>query len=281
MSGNGDRAATADLDTGTDTVTARIVEGVGVVTLNRPQRRNALHPEMFDGVPRVLERFADDPAVGCVLITGAGTAFCAGGDVRDGRAGRVSEPEPPETVAERAERLTHDGRMVRLLHEMPKITLAALNGAAVGAGMSIALSTDLRIAGRSAQLIPGWGKLGLSGDFGGTWFLPRLVGPARALELLIDGSPVDAADAAALGLVNRVVEDADLPAAALDWARAIAAGPTLAWSRFKANVGQAHEMSLAEAMTVESERMVRSGATAEHREAVRVWMAAAAARKKL
>ncbi|WP_040795944.1 enoyl-CoA hydratase/isomerase family protein [Nocardia higoensis] len=265
--------------TGTDLVTARIVDGVGVVTLNRPRRRNALHPEMFDGVPVALERFATDPEVGCVLITGAGSAFCAGGDVRDGRARRAAEVDPPPSVAQRSAALTEDARMVRLLHEFPKITLAALPGPAVGAGIGIALSTDLRIAGRSAALIPGWGKLALSGDFGGTWFLSRLVGPSRALEILLDGSPVGAEAARTLGLFNRVVEDAELSAAALDWARELAAGPRLAWARIKANVAQAQYLSLAEALPLESERMVRSGATAEHKDAVRAWLAAAAVKK--
>jgi len=273
------RAVDEVVETGTGMVLARIRDGVGVVVLNRPERRNALHQEMFDGVPRALERFRDDPAVGCVLITGAGPSFCAGGDVRDGGARRGANGDPPPSVEQRAADLTHSGRMVRLLHDMPKITVAALSGGAAGAGLSIALAADLRIAGRSARLIPGWGKLALTGDFGGTWFLSRLVGPSKALELLIDGSPIDATAATALGLFNRVVPDDELDDAAMDWARVIAAGPTTAWGRIKANVAQAQHLSLAEAMPLESERMVRSGTTDEHRAAVRGWLAADAARK--
>ncbi|MGV0836916.1 enoyl-CoA hydratase-related protein [Mycolicibacterium thermoresistibile] len=262
--------------TGTDTVLAAVVDGVGVVTLNRPQRRNALHVDMYDAVPRVLERFAADDEVGCVLITGAGAAFCAGGDVRDGGSTRtVSSGDPEEVIRDRAALLTDQARMVVLLHEMPKVTIAALPGAAVGAGMSIALAADLRIAARSARLIPGWAKLAFSGDFGGAWLLTHLVGPSKALEVLIADSPVDAATGLQLGLFNRIVDDAELPVAALRWAAAIAAGPTSAFAGTKANIRDALRMPLAEALPAESERMVRSALTEEHRGAVRAWLAAA------
>lgn len=274
-------ADSTPIDTGTDTVVAEILDGVGIVTLNRPERRNALHPDMFDAVPVVLERFADDSNVGCVLITGAGAAFCAGGDVRDAPRTRAEDADGNRpSVAESAARLLRDTRMVRLLHEMPKVTIAALPGPAVGAGMSIALSTDLRIAARSARLIPGWGQLAFSGDFGGAWFLTKLVGPSRALQILIEGTPVCADAALAIGLVNRVVEDDEIRTEALAWARSIAAGPTSAWARMKANVADAQVLTLEAALPLESERMVWSGLTDEHRAAARAWLEAAAAKKK-
>ncbi|MDL9935436.1 enoyl-CoA hydratase-related protein [Gordonia sp. ABSL1-1] len=263
-----------DVETGSPTVLAEISDGVGIVTLNRPERRNALHPEMYDAVPAVLERFAADDEVGAVIITAAGTAFCAGGDVRDGKARRAAAERVP-TVEERTAELSHNARMVRFLHEMPKVTIAALPGAAVGAGMSIALAADFRIAARSAKLIPGWSKLAFSGDFGGTWFLTRLVGPSAALEILVEDRPITADAALERGLVNRVVDDADLPAAARAWAAQIAAGPHGAYAAMKANVVQTHSMTLAEALPIESERMVRAGLTDEHKAAVRAWLAAA------
>ena len=181
------------VDTGTDTVLAEIVDGVGVLTFNRPHRRNALHPEMYEAVPRLLEQFADSDDVGCVLVTGAGNAFCAGGDVRDGGSAKECPPATRKTRSvARSALLADNARMVTLLHSMPKVTIAALPGAAVGAGMSIALATDLRIAARSARLIPGWAKLAFSGDFGGAWLLTHLVGPSRALELLVADAPIDA-----------------------------------------------------------------------------------------
>jgi 2-(1,2-epoxy-1,2-dihydrophenyl)acetyl-CoA isomerase len=169
--------------------------------------------------------------------------------------------------------------MVELLHLSPKVTLAALPGAAVGAGMSIALATDFRIAARSARLIPGWGQLGFSGDFGGPWFLTRLVGPSRALQLLVDNAAIDMDTAARLGLVNRVVPDAELAAAALDWARAIADGPGAAYRLMKENVYQAVGTPLVEALPRESERMARSAHTEDHRRAVERWLADAEARR--
>jgi 2-(1,2-epoxy-1,2-dihydrophenyl)acetyl-CoA isomerase len=269
------------LDTGTDTVTAEIVNGVGVIILNRPQRRNALHAEMYEALPRLLDHYASNDNVGCVLVTGAGSAFCSGGDVRDGGAG-YKEPAGDDAEAEvrsRAATLARNAGMVRLLHDIPKVTIAALPGAAAGAGMSIALSTDLRIAARSARLIPGWGRLAFSGDFGGAWFLTRLVGPSTALQLLIDGHPIDTEMALRLGLINKVVDDADLRNAAMAWAAAIAAGPTNAWAGVKANIADAQELSLEQALVRESERMVRCGMSAEHRDAVRAWLEAAAAKK--
>lgn len=265
------------LQTGTDTVLAEIVDGVGVITLNRPDRRNALHSEMYEAVPALLTGFAADDGIGAVLLTGSGNAFCAGGDVRDGGLAHEAPPSDPEAqVAARSALLAGNARMVTLLHSMPKVTIAALPGAAVGAGMSIALATDLRIAARSARLIPGWAKLAFSGDFGGAWFLTQLVGPSKALELLIADAAIDAEAAARLGLVNRVVEDAELPAAAVRWAAQIAAGPTSAFAGAKANIADAQRLSLDDALLPESERMVRSGLTGEHRDAVKAWLAARA-----
>lgn len=265
------------IETGTETVLAQVVEGVGVISFNRPHRRNALHSEMYVAIPALLERFAADDDIGCVVITGTGSAFCAGGDVRDGGSAReVTAPDPEAQVLQRSAVLADNARMVTLLHEMPKITIAALPGAAVGAGMSIALSTDLRIAARSAKLVPGWSKLAFSGDFGGAWFLTHLLGPSRALELLIADRPIDSDTGLALGLFNRVVDDAELPAAALAWAAEIAAGPTAAFAGTKANVLDAQCLTLHEAVKAESERMVRSALTAEHRDAVKAWLATAA-----
>ena len=268
-----------EIDTGTETVRGEVRDRVGVVTLNRPERRNALHPEMYDAVPRLLERFYADDEVGCVLVTAAGNAFCAGGDVRDGGQRRARSDPPPRLSAEDAgAALAATARMVLLLHEGPKISIAALPGPAVGAGIGIALAADLRIAAESARLVPGWGKLAFSGDFGGPWFLTQFLGASRALAVLVDDETIDAAAALELGLFNRVVPDADLPDAAFAWARSIAAGPQTAQRFMKENVQQATRLSLREALPLESERMARSAMTEEHRAAVREWLAAAEAK---
>lgn len=268
------------VSTGTDTIVARVEDRVGIVTLNRPHRRNALHPEMFDAVPQVLEHFAEADDVGCVLITGSGSAFCAGGDVRDGGSSNADVPCGDAEIAARTAQLKRSARMVELLCQLPKPTLAALPGPAVGAGMSIALSTDLRIAARSARLIAGWGQLAFSGDFGGTWFLSRLAGPSRAMEILVDGSPVDSERALSLGLFNKVVDDTELPAAAMDWAAQIAAGPASTWAAVKANIRDAQCLPIAPYLDRESERMVRSALSDDHRRAVRAWLKASAAKNK-
>ncbi|MGO9876789.1 MAG: enoyl-CoA hydratase/isomerase family protein [Acidimicrobiia bacterium] len=264
-----------EIDTGTDTVRGEVRERVGIITLNRPQRRNALHVDMYEAVPRLLERFFDDSDIGCVLLTGAGDAFCAGGDVRDGRR-RKRTDSPRPSVEEAAAMLTRSARMVLRLHEGPKISIAALPGPAVGAGIGLALAADLRIAAESARLIPGWGKLAFSGDFGGTWFLTRFLGASRALAVLVDDETIDAPTALELGLFNRVVADGELADAAFAWARSIASRPQTTLRYFKENVQQATRLTLRQALPLESERMVRSAQTDEHREALRQWLAAAA-----
>jgi 2-(1,2-epoxy-1,2-dihydrophenyl)acetyl-CoA isomerase len=269
-----------EIETGTDTVRGEVRDGVGIITLNRPERRNALHVDMYEAVPSLLDRFFADPEIGCILFTGAGNAFCAGGDVRDGRRRREGADSPRPTTAEAAAALAGTASMVLMLHEGPKISIAALPGPAVGAGIGIALAADLRIAAESARLIPGWGKLAFSGDFGGTWLLTRFLGPARALAVLVNDETIDATTALELGLFNRVVPDAELAAAAFAWARAIASGPQTAQRFFKENVEQATRLTLREALPLEAERMVRSAQTDEHREAVGRWLAAAEAKAK-
>jgi 2-(1,2-epoxy-1,2-dihydrophenyl)acetyl-CoA isomerase len=271
------------IDTGTETVLAEVAEGVGTITLNRPERRNALHFEMYTAVPRLLERFIDDPDVGCIVVTGAGTAFSSGGDVGGGArrpsARPGNAPKQSKAAKERGQMLTEDARMIEVLYSSPKITVAALPGAAVGAGMSLALAADFRIAARSAKLIGGWGRLGFSGDFGGTWLLSRMVGPARALEFLVDNTVIDSERALSLGLFNRVVPDEDLHTAALAWAIQIAAGPRVAHQLFKENVRQAEHLPLGEHLPLEADRMVQSVMTDDHRVALKRWMEDAAAKR--
>jgi 2-(1,2-epoxy-1,2-dihydrophenyl)acetyl-CoA isomerase len=255
-----------DWPTGTDVVTVELHDRVAVITLNRPDRRNALHHEMHGPMTRALEEFAARDDVGCVVLTGAGSAFCAGGDVKGDLVERAKL-----TAEERVAALLADAQIVQHLYQFPKLTVAAVNGPAVGAGMALALACDLRIAASSAQLVTGWARLAFSGDYGGSWFLTHLVGPSRALELLASNASLDAEEARALGLVNRVVPDAEFTDAWMAWAREFASGPTGAISGMKANVHDALRLSLADALPGETERMVASGRSAEHREAFRAW----------
>jgi len=272
---------TADVDSGTDTIRSFIESGVGVIELNRPERRNALHPEMYDAIPRLVERYGSDDTVGCILLTGAGTAFCAGGDVRGVGDRRHSGPPPHDRPQGRGDPLAHQARAVILLQESPKITMAALPGPAVGAGTSLALAADLRIAAESASLITGWARLAFSGDFGGTWLLTQMLGAPRALAALVDNATISSAEALALGLFNKVVPDEQLPAAAMAWARSIAAGPRTAFGFMKQNVRDATRLSLSEALPLESERQMLTRRTEDHREAVKRWLAEAEARRRV
>jgi 2-(1,2-epoxy-1,2-dihydrophenyl)acetyl-CoA isomerase len=227
---------------------------------------------MYGPIRRALADFADAPDVGCVVVTGAGSAFCAGGDVRGGRSPRADgrPPGPEERIAS----LVADAQVAVDLHEHPRITIAALNGPAVGAGLALALACDLRIAAASARLVTGWARLALSGDFGGAWFLSRLVGPSVALELLASNATLDAEAAAARGLVNRVVADDEFPAAWFTWARSFADGPQEAFASMKRNVADAVEggRSLSAALEAEAARNVACSASADHRAAVRAWL---------
>ncbi len=180
-------------------------DGVALLTMNRPDRLNALSDEMLTLLLDALRGLAADAEVGCVVLTGAGRGFSAGGDMK---ARATGERPPPDTPEAGMDQLRARMEASRLLHEMPKPTIAMLNGVAAGAGMALALACDKRIAGEGARMTTAFAKMGFSGDFGGHWFLSRLVGPARARELYFTSEVLDSARMAALGLANRVVPDA-------------------------------------------------------------------------
>src|SRR6516162_2291755 len=197
-----------------------IENGVAWLTLNRPERLNALSTEMTGALTEALNRIATDREVGCVVITGAGRGWCAGGDVKSMEArGR------DQTVEDRVEGLRRAHQLPLLMRTMPKIVIAMINGPVAGAGLGIALACDLRIAGRSARFGTAFARIGYSGDYGGSWSLTRLVGTAKARELYFLGDMIDGTAAAALGLVNRVVEDEALHGETAALARRIADGP--------------------------------------------------------
>jgi 2-(1,2-epoxy-1,2-dihydrophenyl)acetyl-CoA isomerase len=254
-----------------DVVRIEVVDHVGVLTFNRPDRRNALHDAMYAPMIEAVQAFAEDPEVGCVVVTGAGTAFCAGGDVRDGSGRKRADGTKP-SEDERAAFLAGNAQLAVVLREAPIITIAAVNGPAVGAGMAIALACDLRIAASSARFIGGWVRLAFSGDFGGAWLLAQRVGESKAIEILASNRAVTADEALELGMVDRVVPDDEFPQAWRDWATTFANGPKLALGRMKQNVLDARRLPLSEAIQVESRRQMASAMTDDHREAVRAWI---------
>ena len=188
-----------DVDTGSPKLLLRIEDGLAIVTLNDPDNRNPLGYDLRPVLRRVIGDIARDDAIRCLLLTGAGDAFCAGGNAK---AMAVDEQPPLE---ERIRGIRWESEVVALIHEMPKPTLAALPGPAAGAGFSLALACDLRIAAESAFMLTAFKRLGLPGDFGGSWLLTQLVGPSRARELYFTSRRVPAEECERLGLVNRVV----------------------------------------------------------------------------
>ncbi|HET7737952.1 MAG TPA: enoyl-CoA hydratase/isomerase family protein, partial [Tepidiformaceae bacterium] len=187
-----------------ETVLYEVRDGVAILTFNRPESLNAMNPEMLDWMPEVTRRAADDPDVRCVVVTGAGRAFSAGGDMK-GRGQARPDESPAADLVSNGGRLRRQEEMSRLLFEMAKPTIAAVNGPAFGAGFSVALAADFRVVSEQARFGTAFARVGFSGDFGGTWMLQRMVGIARAKELYMLGTTLDARQAEAMGLATKVV----------------------------------------------------------------------------
>ena len=258
-----------DIDTGTDQLLCRRDGSVAVLTLNRPEARNALSDTLTPAMRRMIKSLGEDPEVGALLITGAGGAFCAGGDVKGMGSGRTVERSVEDAVTDlRQRQRTLTGVLVGL--RIP--TIAALPGPAAGAGLALALACDIRFAAQSAFVSTGYARVGLSGDYGISWLLTRLVGSARARELMFTAERVDAVACERLGLVNRVVADDDLQAEAMTFAQRLASGPRQAFAFMKDNLDHALTHDFLSSLDHEAERMVRAARTDDHREAVRAFV---------
>jgi 2-(1,2-epoxy-1,2-dihydrophenyl)acetyl-CoA isomerase len=259
------------IDTGSDDLLARIEGSVGIITFNRPERRNALSEGVYTGFAVALPAMAEDADVRVVMITGAGGAFCAGGDVKGMNEANQSggiRAGVPDAFDERVEYLRTRQRAVSLaIHEHPKPVVAAIPGAAAGAGLSIALAADIRLAAERALLVTAFASIGASGDFGGSWFLTQLVGPAKAKELYFTSPRLTAAEALDLGLVNQVLPDDGFDEAALAWCRSLAHGAPIAQRLIKENINRALHCDVAAALDAEAPNMMRAMSTADHREA--------------
>lgn len=254
------------IETGTDELLAHVDEGVAVITFNRPETRNALSGAMLTGLGRILPDLADDPEVRVLMVTGAGGAFCSGGDIRAYSEGRAREDRPVGFDGQ-VSRLQRLHRQVPLaLHRMPKPVVAALSGAAAGAGLSIALAADVRLAAERAILVPAFAALGVSGDLGGSWFLTNLVGMSRAKELYWGSPRLSSSEALKLGLVNRVLADDDFEQAALSYCRDLASRAPIALRLMKENIDRATTCDLDVALDAEATNMVRTLSSADLRE---------------
>jgi 2-(1,2-epoxy-1,2-dihydrophenyl)acetyl-CoA isomerase len=251
-------------------------DGVATLTMNRPEARNALSGEMGSALSEAVRRCAADPKVRAIVLTGAGGAFCAGGDVKGfaadtSRGAGVGSGSGP-SVEQRIAGLRSGMEVVKWLHEAPKPTLAVIPGAAAGAGLSLALACDLRIAADNAKMTTAFSKVGLAGDYGGSWFLTQLVGAAKVRELYFTADVITGAEAAALGIVNKSVPAEELPALAAAYAKRLAGLPTVAIGYMKRNLNVAAHATLSEVLDLEATHMVRTMMTEDHASAAKAFV---------
>ncbi|UPJ58335.1 enoyl-CoA hydratase [Bradyrhizobium sp. 192] len=250
-----------------DMVLQKLEGGLLTITMNRPERKNALNPEMVAGLVEAARRAADDPEVRAVLFKGAGGSFCVGGDVKSMAAGRA--PLPFEV---KMANLRRGMEVSRILHQMPKPVVAQLDGAAAGAGLSMALSCDLRIASESCKITTAFAKVGFSGDYGGTYFLTQLLGSARARELYLMSPVLTAKEAHAIGMVTKVVPDAEIETAARELALSLAQGPSIALGFIKRNINNAEHLPLEDCFDGEAIHHTRCSDTEDHKEAAKAFV---------
>ena len=263
------------IDTGTTELLCELADGVATITLNKPHKRNALGDVLTPALRATLLALEEDTRCGAVVITGAGRAFCAGGDISGMGGGGSAEAtdQPKPTTEDRVRGLVRKQETLTLrLHELAKPTLAALPGPAAGAGLSIALACDMRLMADSAFITTAFANIGLSGDYGGSWLLTQLVGPAIAKELYMTARRVGAEECLALGIANRVTSFDTLQQETQALAKQIANGPRTAIRYMKENLNRALTADFRTCLAMEADRMVRVGATADHREAVRAFI---------
>ena len=263
------------IETGTEELLCRLEDRVAIITLNRPKKKNALSDHLTPALRQTLLDLETKREVGCILITGSGDAFCAGGDIggMGGNASKDEEVSERPTAEERVRALIHKQETLTLrLADHAKPTIAALPGVAAGAGLCIALACDIRVACRSAFVTTAYRNIGFSGDYGGSWLLTQLVGPSKAKELFFTGRRVQSDEALALGILNNVFEDASFENEALAMAKQIASGPPIAIAFMKEHINRAVTGDLRSNLAMEADRLIRCAATSDHKEAVKAFM---------
>ncbi|MGH9847784.1 MAG: enoyl-CoA hydratase/isomerase family protein [Blastocatellia bacterium] len=249
-------------------ILTHVEDRVATLTLNRPDKLNALSRDLITQSIELLKQWSRDSEIGAIVLTGAGRAFCAGGDVSN----MAREADAPETLEQQVDSLRQAQDLSWLLYNIPKVTIAAVNGFAMGAGLGICLSCDLRIASEQAKFGTAYAKVGFGGDFGTTWSLARLVGAAKAKELFFLADILDATEAHRLGLVNRVVAHDDLTTQASEVASRIAHGPLTSYRYMKANINLAQSANFRTLLDREAETHLRCGMTEDHKEGVRAFL---------
>ncbi len=268
------------IDTGTEDLLGYVEDRVAVLTMNRPSRRNALSNSMLRALEAALIELDVATDVGCLVLTGAENAFCAGGDVKamneansgGGASGDGEGQRPSVDYAIKRQRLSQRATAGKL-YSLSKPTIASLPGAAAGAGLSLALACDLRIASDTAILTTAFANVGFSGDYGGTYFMTKLIGAAKARELYLLSEKLDAFEAERIGLVNKVVPADALEKETHALAHRIAHGPSIAFAYMKENINRALEGGeLGDCLDLEATHHVHTGFTADHRNAVKAFV---------
>jgi 2-(1,2-epoxy-1,2-dihydrophenyl)acetyl-CoA isomerase len=249
-------------------ILTEVRDRVATLTLNRPDKLNALSGELLEQSIAALKEWKRDPEIGAIVVTGAGRAFCAGGDV----SAMAQQAEEDLTLEQRIEKLREAHNLSWMLYDSPKVTIAAVNGHAVGAGLGIALACDLRIASSAAKFATAYAKVGFGGDFGTTWLLTHYAGAPKAKELFFSAEAIDAAEALRIGLVNRVVEPDQFAAQVTEMANRIAHGPLTSYRYMKANVNLAGTVDFRTMLDREAETHLRCGMTDDHREGVQAFL---------
>ena len=261
-----------NLDTGTEHLIAKIENNVGYLIMNRPEARNAMSSEMNGALQEKIAEFELDEEVRCVVLTGAGNAFCAGGDVKGMNAKNEGDSEK-DTIDKAIHRQRDNQRGTSgKLYKMPKPTIASLPGAAAGAGLSYALSCDLRIMSSAAFMTTAFAKVGFSGDYGGSYFMSQLIGSAKARELYFLADRVSAEEALSLGLTNWVVDADNLEAKTKEIAEQLATGPSVAYRYMKENLNRAMNGDVDECLDLEATHHVHCGQTTDHKNAVKAFV---------
>ncbi len=262
----------SQIDTGTSDLLASLDAGVLTLTLNRPDARNAMSRAMTQALAEQLAAAELDPAVRCIVLTGAGKGFCAGGDVK-GMAASGDGTVGNNTIDGAIHRQRINQRATAgKLFKMPKPTIAALPGPAAGAGLSLAMACDLRIMSSTAIMTTAFAKVGFSGDYGGTYFMTQLVGAAKARELYFLSDRVSAEEALRIGLANWVCEPDQLAAKTREIALRLATGATVAYRYMKENLNRAMNGEVDDCLDLEATHHVHCGQTQDHRDATKAFV---------
>jgi len=241
--------------------------GLQTITLNRPDKLNAFNPEMHKALRAALEQALDERSIGAVLLTGAGRGFCSGQDLSERRVDPGAAPIDLSVSLG-----SYYNPLVRRLRELPKPIVCAVNGVAAGAGANIALACDIVVAARSARFVQSFARLGLVPDSGGTYFLPRLAGSARAMGLALLAEPLSAEDAERWGLIWKVVDDQQLMPEASALARKLAAGPTKGYGLIKRALYASEHNSLDAQLDLERDLQREAGFSEDYRKGVAAFL---------